>query len=132
MSNVAEIRPLTQKRKTGSTSPSQAQTPFTQAQQAMNELPQYIRMLNKQMAVLQNIAKEQLSVAKKQAATEQCRVEWMERLHDRMDSLIVESRVTNMLLSELIALQRLVLPEDTDESREAIRNDVYNRILNGE
>lgn len=132
MSNVAEIRPLTQKRKTGSTSSSQVQTPFTQAQQAMSELPQYIRMLNKQMAVLQNIAKEQLSVAKKQAATEQYHVEWMERLYDRMDSLIVESRVTNMLLSELIALQRLVLPEDTDESREAIRNDVYNRILNGE
>lgn len=132
MSNVAEIRSLTQKRKTGLTSPSQAQTPFTQAQQVMNELPQCIRMLNKQMAVLQNIAKEQLSIAEKQATTEQRHVEWTERLYDRMDSLIVESRVTNMLLSELIALQRLILPEDTDESREAIRNDAYNRILNGE
>lgn len=132
MSDVAEIRPLTQKYKTGSTSPSQAQTPFVQAQQAMYELPQYIRMLNKQVAVLQNIVKEQLNVAKKQVTTEQWHAEWTERLHDRMDSLIVESRVTNMLLSELIALQRLILPEDTDESREAIRNDAYSRILNGE
>lgn len=108
------------------------QMSFGQSQEMIQQLPTYFKAVYKQMNHLQQMAKEQLSVSKKHAAVSENELEWTKLLHDRMDSLLVESRVTNMLLAELIALQRLIIPEDTDEMREAIRNDAYNKVLNGE
>lgn len=125
MGNIAELKPLSQKRGGDLSS-------FARNQQMQAQMPQYLKQMTKQLATLQSITKEQYNLLKKQTAQSQSEIHWMEQIHDRLDSLIVESRVTNLLLAELIALQRVVIPEETDGNREAVRNDAYRRILNGE
>lgn len=59
----------------------------------------------------------------------------VERVHDRIDSLVVEQRATNMLLSQLLAVHSMIASVDADEvyrSADMMRSDVYQRIQNGE
>lgn len=88
--------------------------------------------MQKQMAQMQLLMKEQTIAARKQAQASDAQLQWLERVHDRLDTVAVESRVTNMLLSELVALHQTVITEDTDEVREAVRNEAYHRVRNAE
>lgn len=124
MGNLAEIKAVSEKRK--------AQSPFAQQQQIMNDLPVYFKALYKQMAAVSQTMKEQIDLTRKQLSVAQTELQWTEQVHDRLDSLLVENRVTNLLLSELIAMQRVLIPEETDGIREAIRSDAYGKILSGE
>lgn len=124
MGNLAEIKTVSEKRK--------AQSPFAQQQQIMNDLPVYFKALCKQMATVSQTMKEQIDLTRKQLSVAQTELQWTEQVHDRLDSLLVENRVTNLLLSELIAMQRVLIPEETDGIREAIRSDAYGKILSGE
>lgn len=61
-----------------------------------------------------------------------------ERIHDRLDSLIVEQRTTNILLSQLVSMHSSVMMEDTlgridrEKQAETIRMVAYDRVLRGE
>src|SRR5699024_9854122 len=61
-----------------------------------------------------------------------------ERIHDRLDSLIVEQRTTNILLSQLVSMHSSDMMEDTlgridrEKQAETIRMVAYDRVLRGE
>ncbi|MCC2248951.1 hypothetical protein JUJ52_03130 [Virgibacillus sp. AGTR] len=88
--------------------------------------------LQKQLAHVQQLAKEQTVTSGKQLHASDIQLQTLERIHDRLDAVMVESRVTNVLLSELVALHQTVITDNTDEVREAIRNDAYHRVRNAE
>lgn len=89
------------------------------------EMPVWYRGLQKQISQIQ-----QVNVTQVQAHNAQ--LQWMERIHDRLDTIAVETRVSNLLLSELIALHQTVITEETDETRDAVRNEAYQRVRNAE
>lgn len=91
-----------------------------------------LKVLQKQMAQMQQFVKEQVVTTRKLVQASESQNQWLERIHDRLDAVAVESRVTNMLLSELVSLHQTVITEDTDEAREAVRNEAYLRIRNAE
>ena len=107
-------------------------SPFEQRQQGVAELNQTYKLLTKQTNITHQLLKEEIKQLKLQNKAAQHHTEWTQRLHDRMDALLVENRVTNLLLSEMVALQQSVIHDDTDGVREAIRTDAYNKVLNGE
>lgn len=107
-------------------------SPFEQKQQGVAELNQTYKLLTKQTTVTHQLLKEEIKQLKLQNKATQHNTEWTQRLHDRMDALLVENRVTNLLLSEMVALQQTLIHDDTDSAREAIRTDAYNKVLNGE
>lgn len=115
MPNVAEMK----KRMTPGSTPS-------------GEWSVLFKSLQKQMAQMQQMVKEQTIASRKQVQASDTQLQYLERIHDRMDAVAVESRVTNVLLSELVALHQTVITENTDEVREAVRNDAYRRVRNAE
>lgn len=88
--------------------------------------------LQKQVAHLQHLVKDGVVVSRKQADISDIQLQSLERIHDRLDAAVIESRVTNVLLSELVALHQTVITEDTDDTREAVRNEAYRRVRNAE
>lgn len=108
---------------------------FAQTQKLIDGMPELFVGLNKQINTLQKAVREQsrvqANVAKKQIAVAQKEHLLLERIHDRLDSLLVEGQVTNVLLSELIAIQRSVITDNVDGQRDAIRNEAYDQILSG-
>lgn len=107
-------------------------TPFAQQQQMIAELPSAMKVLQKQTNRTYQTVKDQLESLRKISTDSSVQINILERIHDRLDTQIVETRVTNMLLSELIALHQSVITEETDAARDSIREDAYRRILNGE
>lgn len=107
-------------------------TPFAQQQQMISELPSAMKVLQKQTNRTYQTVKDQLDFLRKIATESSVQIGILERIHDRLDAQIVETRVTNMLLSELIALHQSVITEETDAARDSIREDAYRRILSGE
>lgn len=96
------------------------------------DLPVLLKGVQKQMTQMNQLVKEQTVASRKQAHASDVQLQWLERIHDRLDTIAVENRVTNLLLSELVALNRSIITEETDELREEIRNDAYGRVLNAE
>ncbi|PAF27283.1 hypothetical protein CHH61_03920 [Shouchella clausii] len=88
--------------------------------------------LQKQIAHMQQLLKEQSTAIRKSSHASVAQTHTLERIHDRLDAFVVESRVTNMLLSELVAIHQTIVTEDTDGLREAIRDDAYHRVRNAE
>lgn len=109
-------------------------TPAIQAKAmiAMAEIPDLFKTLGKQQGAIYRAINEQTAVLKDVLQTDINQRDWTERLHDRVDALAIEGRVTNVLLAELVAIHKSVVIEDTTKSSEAIRGDAYNRVLNGE
>lgn len=91
-----------------------------------------LKGLQKQMAQMQHLVKEQVVATRKQVQATEVQNQWLERIHDRLDAAAVENRVNNMLSSELVALHQTVITEETDEAREAVRNEAYYRVRNAE
>lgn len=96
------------------------------------ELPELFKTFGKQNAAVHRAIKEQTAILQNQLTIQVNQRDWTERLHERMDAMTIESRVTNVLLAELVAVHKSVVSENIELSREAIRNDAYNRVLNGE
>lgn len=107
--------------------------PATQAraQMAMAEIPELFKTLGKQQGAIFRAINEQTAVIKDQLKMNTNQRDWTERLHDRIDALAIEGRVTNMLLAELVAVHKSIVKEDITESSEAIRGDAYTRVMNG-
>lgn len=59
-----------------------------------------------------------------------------ERVHDRLESMLYEQRVTNILLAKLVTINETVLLDDVKAEvalqSEALRSETYNRVLNGD
>ncbi len=59
-----------------------------------------------------------------------------ERIHDRLESLTLEQRATNMLLAQLVAYHESVVVNNNQATlnnrAELIRTDTYGRVLSGE
>lgn len=91
-----------------------------------------IKQLDNQLSKMQNYMRDQSLGLRKVSQDLHQQSGYLERIHDRLDSLVTETRVSNMLMSELVALHQTVVTGDTDDLREAIRQDVYQRIRNGE
>lgn len=122
MSNITQMTNKQRNR------PSAALTP----QQMATDLPKVVKALQKQNISLQRLIQEQAEVSKMQLEATKGQMQVLDRIHDRLDTLAIESRVTNLLLSEMVAIHQTVINNDTDEKRENIRADAYNRILNAE
>ncbi|MGX1195830.1 hypothetical protein [Metabacillus sp. SLBN-84] len=100
-----------------------------QAKPQAADLSVLLKGLQKQMAQTHQLMKAQAEANQKMSDVQ---IHWMERIHDRLDAVAVESRVTNMLLSELVAIHQTVITDDTDGTREAVRHEAYHRIRNAE
>lgn len=122
MSNITQMTNKQRNR------PSATLTP----QQMAADLPKVVKALQKQNISLQRLIQEQAEVSKMQLEATKGQMQVLDRIHDRLDTLAIESRVTNLLLSEMVAIHQTVINNDTDEKRENIRADAYNRILNAE
>ncbi|WP_078598659.1 hypothetical protein [Evansella clarkii] len=101
---------------------------FTPAPKPPGEVSVLIKGIQKQVS----LAKEQVASSQKQLEASKAQLQWLELIHDRLDTVATESRVTNMLLAELVALHQSIVKDDTNEARDAIRNDAYHRVRNGE
>lgn len=59
-----------------------------------------------------------------------------ERIHDRLESLILEQRTTNLLLAKMVAMNESVLLDSNkftiNKEAEQIRNEAYYRVLHGD
>lgn len=59
-----------------------------------------------------------------------------ERIHDRLESLILEQRTTNILLSQMVSMHKVVMGNESqakiNNTSESIRSEAYHRVLNGE
>lgn len=96
------------------------------------DMPVLFDTLKKQNTGIYKLLKEQNEMIGKKLATDQSNHDWTERVQDRIDALAVETRVTNYLLAELVAVHKSMLTANIDAERDVIRNEAYNRILNGE
>lgn len=99
---------------------------------AMAELPGLVKALGKQQGGIYRTLTEQTHVLNNILKTDVNQRDWTERLHGRMDALAIEGRVTNVLLAELVAVHKSIVQEDIATSSMAIRNDAYDRVMNGE
>lgn len=115
---------------------------FGETQEMGRQMPALVQQLQKQALRSQHMLKEQTDLIKKQSALIDAQTDKQEKLaskqtdvmmmlHDRLDALITESRVTNLLLSEMVAIHHTLIKDNTDKSREAVRSDAYARVLNG-
>lgn len=105
---------------------------YGETQQMMSAMPALFEALKKQNTAIYKAIKDQNKLLEKQLTTEENNRDWTERVHERMDALAVETRVTNYLLSELVAVHKSMITSSVESEREHIRGDAYRRILNGE
>lgn len=106
------------------------------AQRVLLEIPEALGAISSQVGrmhrMLAQHADMQLAQARRVAEEQAYEAGWAERVHDRLDALLVESRTTNHLLAELVAIQKSIITDDTFVARRDIKADAYARILNGE
>lgn len=59
-----------------------------------------------------------------------------EQIHDRLETLIIEQKTTNLLLSELVAIHSSIIPKDekreVQSHAENVRLNAYDRVLRGQ
>lgn len=101
------------------------------SQTVLADLPELFKTLGKQQRAVYHAINEQTGVLKNQLSTNINERDWIARLHDRVDTVAIEGRVTNVLLAELVSIHKSITT-DTPQDSEAIRADAYNRVLNGE
>lgn len=107
--------------------------PFGQSQEAVAQIPQALEMISKQISSLQRLLRQHAESSKTTSdETDSHANGWAERLHDRVDALLVEQRVTNYLLAELVATQKLIIRDDVTDDARQLRGEAYRRVLNGE
>lgn len=108
---------------------SRSSTPYADSQAMIKDMPVLFKGLYAQMKDINKLTREHLESHRRTSDSDS---RMLERIHDRLDSVVVESRVTNMLLCQLVAIQESVISTNVDNIAEAVRAEVYNAILNGE
>lgn len=119
--------PIHTPRREGATSTAN----HVKSQMVLADLPELFKTLGKQQRAVHQAINEQTGILKNQLTTHINERDWVARLHDRVDAVAIEGRVTNVLLAELVSIHKSIT-NDTQQDSEAIRADAYNRVLNGE
>lgn len=110
----------------GTTKPS-----FAQSQQALSELPVLFSTLSAQLADVQKIIRRHAKQSVDPTPVLQETQAWVERTYDVVGDLLVEQRITNQLLAELVGLQRQIInPEDSSLHRVPMA-EARHRALGG-
>lgn len=97
-------------------------------QEAVLALPRQFKGLSHQIEVLQELTATHIHGTTQENIT-------LERVHDRLESILLEQRTTNILLSRLIAVHESMLDVNEDEihaKAESYRMNSYGRVYNGE
>lgn len=105
---------------------------FGKTQQLLTELPAMLQQMQEQSIGLQKSIKWQVSQMGKQSTLAESQYELVNRVYDRIDALTVETRVTNVLLAELVAIHKSVVSDTNNAERERVRNDAYETVLSGQ
>ncbi|OMF76678.1 hypothetical protein [Paenibacillus glucanolyticus] len=102
--------------------------PYAGQQQLIAEVPLLIQSMRKQTALFQQMSKNQVILSTHQLNAINKQNHLAERLLEKVDELSKDTKVTNLLLSELIAIHRTVVSDDTDAQREFILGDAQRRV----
>lgn len=104
---------------------------FAQSQQAISELPVLFSTVSSQLADMQKTLrrreKQQVDLSPVLAETQA----WVERTYDVVGDLLVEQRITNQLLAELVGLQRHILNPDEPGVHQLPLSEARHRALGG-
>lgn len=107
-----------------------------EAHRALLEIPEALGTISRQLGGVRKLLLEQAQAAtvaaEKTHAEQVHQTDWVERMHDRFDALLVESQVTNVLLAKLVATQLVIIQDDTTVQANALRDAAYRQVLNGE
>ncbi|MEW4425950.1 hypothetical protein AB1I68_00485 [Paenibacillus pabuli] len=101
---------------------------FADQQQFMAEFPAILKSIRKQTALLQQMTKNQMALSSHQLEAIHKQNYISERLLHKVDELSKDTKVTNLLLSELIAIHRTVISDDTDGQRDFILGQAQRRV----
>lgn len=97
-------------------------------QDLMLSMPKQFKGFSHELNVLQELIATHIHETNQTTST-------LERVHDRLESMLVEQRTTNILMTQLIALQESVLDVNHTEilaKAEEHRSEAYARVSNGE
>lgn len=107
-----------------------------EAQRALLEIPEALGTISRQLGGVRKLLLDQMqateAASEKRLAEQAHQSDWVERMHDRFDALLVESQVTNVLLAKLVATQLVIIQDDTTAQANALREAAYQQVLNGE
>jgi len=108
---------------------------FAQTQQLLVDMPKMLKHMEQQNDEVQRLLKRQVQMMQKQTDITSSTVSMLGLVSDRLDTLAVENKVTNLLLSELVAIHQTIVHDSSNEiaeKRDVIRNYAYMTVLNGE
>lgn len=105
---------------------------YKQKQDFIEDLPKAIETISRQ---LKGIQRQLISNDERAEQADMKELKLAEqlhgRLHDRLDALCIEQRVTNVLLAELVAVQKAVITDDISHEREILRSQAYTQVIEG-
>lgn len=104
---------------------------FAKQQQLIAEIPSIIQSMRKQTALFQQMTKNQMTLSTHQLNAINKQNHLTEQLLHKVHELSNDTKVTNLLLSELIAIHRTVISDDTDAQGEFILGDAQRRVGKG-
>ncbi|MCL6663493.1 hypothetical protein [Paenibacillus amylolyticus] len=104
---------------------------FAAQQQLISEIPMIIKGMQRQTVLFQQMTKNQMALSSHQLDAINKQNHLTERLLHKVDELSKDTKVTNLLLSELIAIHRTVISDDTDSQRDFILRDAQRRVAKG-
>ena len=101
---------------------------FADQQKLIAEFPSIIQSMRKQTSLFHQMTKNQTVLTTHQLNAITKQNELTERLLHKVEELSKDSKVTNLLISELIAIHRTVISDDTDGQRDFILGDAQRRV----
>jgi len=100
-------------------------SPHKKQQQLLTDLPKALQQLQKQSVDTQRAVSEQVGILSQQQQISEQQLELTKRMIDQLDRLTLETRVTNVLLAELVAIHQSVVPGTEDIQRAIVRQAAY-------
>lgn len=109
----------------------QAELAKRQKERVIQDIPVMLKSMYQQMDAVRKITSEQMNILQNLRDVEGKNNTWLMSIHDRLDSLIVETRVSNMLMSEFLELQKVIITEDVVGKAKDKRDILYHQARNG-
>lgn len=111
------------------------QLTYRQMQQLIQDIPVMFKGLYQQMDALRKLTEMQNKTLTSYVESEKEMAyknnAWLMNIHDRLDTLIVETRVSNMLMSEFLELQKTIIKEEVADKAKDYRAELYHQARNG-
>lgn len=112
------------------------QLTYRQMQQLIQDIPVMFKGLYQQMDALRKLTEMQNKTLTSYVESEKEMAyknnAWLMNIHDRLDTLIVETRVSNMLMSEFLELQKTIIKEEVADKAKDHRAELYYQARNGD